>query len=471
MGLRLSGSKLGLARKCGFPFRADVEVAPEPKIGRPAHTGVGFALLREYLVEDGRFTGRPDISKQAKQDIFHVGAKPRAERLIDRWLVWWESYLAKHPGLHWESEIPFAFDPSTGRARRLPVSSHRAYEGAKPHEIVGTVDMVGTSEREIIILDEKTGRRDNVAPARENAQLGFLSMCHSVVSKVRTGRVGLVFPHLEEPLDEVLIDGISIDAAKSEFMALPGKIATSGPTIGDWCRLCPHRAACPAWKSTDAVFSSKPVRAVSSREMRTRIKPGKVPDEVVGSGGDVQAGTARPQTSEDNDFAPKRGTTPRRAAVLSDDFQRIVEKVYKVDVLAEYDRLEKALRVGESRTDRAILVRALDEAESNAWRAHALYLSAIAERTRWEADAEMVSGPARSNAVAELSAEKRHGVRKKDITDADVRAKLASMHPDEFKWQEKESAKIRGMEKQLGKLADLWSSRCATLRIMVDKAR
>jgi len=93
------------------------------------------------------------------------------------------------------------------------------------------------------------------------------------------------------------------------------------------------------------------------------------------------------------------------------------------------------------------------------------------EAANWKSDAEIIMAPIRHVAVAELEKEKKTRTRTKDITEVDVRAKMAITNPDEFKWHAAHAAKISGMELQLKKLADLWSSRCASLRIMLDKVR
>jgi len=530
LGLRLSASQLSRALKCSYPYRIDVDAGPEEPVGRAAHTGVGFALLREYAVEPERFDAVPTLPPQAQLDVLYKGGRVRAERLVERWLHWWKTYSAGKPGLKWESEIPFAFDPRTGVARRLLVSEHRAYEGVLPHEYVGTADMIGIGSKYIVVLDEKTGQKAYVTPARDNPQLRFLSLCLSIITGIRVGKVGLVFPHLDldDLLDEVPLTEAGIDAARAEFMELPSRIATSRPVIGDWCTFCPLKknGTCPSWIGTEDIFGKWVPRrlsagAVSSPPMaRIRTKPGNVGGEptqpapeaptagrpAVGrtrklvpegpqtpedndfapkarhAAWDAEFASARvreslardgerPQTPEDNEFAPKRGLRPRKSPELTPDFEHIVERVYQVDALKEYNRLEAALRVGERRTDRGALNFALDEAENNARLAHALYISAVLERARWEADAEIIMAPVRSIAVAELEKDKRDKIRTKDITDADVRAKMAALHPDEFKDHKDRSAKIKGMEDQLKRIADLWQSRCSSLRTMMDKVR
>lgn len=532
VGLRLSASQLSRALKCSYPYREDVDAGPEEPVGRAAHTGVGFALLREYAIEPERFAAVPVLPMQAQLDVLYEGGRVRAERLVERWLHWWAGYSAGKPGLRWESEIPFAFDTHTGNARRLPVSEHRAYEGALPHEYVGTADMIGVGSKYIVVLDEKTGQKAYVTTARDNAQLRFLSLCLSIITDVRVGKVGLVFPHLEDPLDEVPLTEAGIDAARAEFMELPLKIAVSRPVVGDWCTFCPLKknGTCPAWVGTEDVFGNwEPKKrrlqiAVSSPAMSTPVRVKHPPVAPVDTAtqtapepapqaaparrkvtlgtplpGDPTAGRpavepadagydslgesgvdhpeltptkfVRPSTSDDNDLAPKLGSPPRGAPVLRADFERIVDRVYGLDVRKEYDRLEKALKVGERRADRGALSAALDEAEENALVAHALSLVALQERSRWEADAEVVMAPIRKMAVEQLEDEKKRKIRSKDITEADVKALMASLNPDAVKWHADGGGKVRGMEKQIDRLASLWQSRCSSLRILLEKAR
>jgi hypothetical protein len=507
MGLRLSASKLSHALQCGYPFRPDLEIVGEPDPPTKAtHTGTAFALLRDHHIAKSRFgdaLALPELPPGAD--------RVRANQLFEKWLLWWWKYSAKHPKMKWESEVPLAFDPTTGKARRLHVSEHREYIGALPHEIVGTADLIGTSkdEDELIVLDDKTGRREYVDPAATNAQLRFLSLCVSTLTGTRRGKVGLVFPHLDPILDEVSVDGSSFDAARVEFAELPARIASAKPHVGDHCHFCPLREeGCWIWEDVDKYFlpwqpfrQSESAIAVSYGSMvqRVKIKSGESQLRDVAAVRLEDPSSSVPATSRlvADRHASSEALNPRPskldesvasaakqfddwvgakehlkdAPMLHTDFERIVDRIYRIDAMKEYDRLETSLRLGEKRTDRAAVHEAVDDVESNARTAYALYLAACLARTSWEADAEITMAHIRNAATNQLQREKDSGQRSKQITDADVRSKMANLYPDEFAFHEKRSAKIKGMEEQLKRDADIWMSRCASVRSMLDKVR
>lgn len=185
----------------------------------------------------------------------------------------------------------------------------------------------------------------------------------------------------------------------------------------------------------------------------------------------VMRGAGIDDTTKNNPFAPERGTIPKNAPKLADDFERIVERMFHIDAEKEYERLIRDLKIGERRTDRAIVTKAVDDAEDNARLAHALFCAATIEFAKWEAEVELVEAPMRSEATAELQREKSEGVRSKQITDADVRAKIAALHPDEFKYNEERRVRLRLLVDQMKRIADLWQSRCPTTRTILDKIR
>ena len=199
-----------------------------------------------------------------------------------------------------------------------------------------------------------------------------------------------------------------------------------------------------------------------------------VRDTIARAGAELRDTIAREEAKERataDGFANFARSTVGDLPMVSGDFARIVDRVYRVDALKDYDRLEKAIRLGAARADRGSVMAAVDDAEDNARLAHGLFLNARVERVAWEAEAEVVMSSIRSEANRALQAEKTEGARNKAITDADVRSKMASLHPDEFRAYEERSAKLRGTEDHLARLADLWQSRCASTRVLADKSR
>jgi hypothetical protein len=155
---------------------------------------------------------------------------------------------------------------------------------------------------------------------------------------------------------------------------------------------------------------------------------------------------------------------------VSPDYERIVEAIYAVDAAKDYADLEQNLEVGEERGDFRTLQQHLDKAEARARRAHQLYLGAKLERARWELDSEVVCAAMRKEAADDLEADKAAG-RKKQITDADVRSRMAEKFADEWRSQELRRVKLKGMEEALERLADLWKGRCHSLGTLISTLR
>lgn len=170
--------------------------------------------------------------------------------------------------------------------------------------------------------------------------------------------------------------------------------------------------------------------------------------------------------------APAQRTTPFNGPLpeQAGGYARITERVFALpDPDTEYDALERALVLGTREYDS--ITDAVDTAEDNARRAHRLFVAAKLDYERFCADAEVIDGAMRSEATAELQAEKESGARTKQITDADVKAKCAAMFPDEFRdLAEKRTAAKLAVE-HLERFADLWSSRCRSLGGMLASRR
>jgi hypothetical protein len=152
-------------------------------------------------------------------------------------------------------------------------------------------------------------------------------------------------------------------------------------------------------------------------------------------------------------------------------FQAITERVFVKDPLSEYERLEKAMVIGDKRNDYGVVMRCLDEAEGNARMAHRLWQSAIVERKRWELNNEVVFSAMRDEATKTLQHEKQAGTRAKQVTDADVDSRVALLYPDEYKAQEVRRARSKAMVDSMGNLVEVWLSRCRTLQTLASKLR
>ncbi len=174
----------------------------------------------------------------------------------------------------------------------------------------------------------------------------------------------------------------------------------------------------------------------------------------------------KPRSPLDWDSANKATEVPVPA-----DMQRIVDAVFVEDPWPTYQRLEKALRIGEKRSDYGTLQGALDEAETNARLAHRLWVTANVARQEWEAENQVVFGAMRSQATAQLQMEKDHGTRSKQITDADVSMMAAAMFQDEWTSQEGRRRKFEAMADSMKNLAECWMYRVKSLGTMHGKQR
>ena len=156
---------------------------------------------------------------------------------------------------------------------------------------------------------------------------------------------------------------------------------------------------------------------------------------------------------------------------LGRDFAGIIETIVVDDPRATYSALEVALVVGDKRTDYGSMLQHLDQAERNARDAHRLWQTGIIEAKKWEMDNEVVFAAARSEANRSLQAEKDKGIRSKQITDADVDSRIASLFPDEWRAQQHERNRVKAMLASLENLSEVWLSRCRTLQALVAKQR
>jgi len=162
---------------------------------------------------------------------------------------------------------------------------------------------------------------------------------------------------------------------------------------------------------------------------------------------------------------------PEASHTLADDMRRIIESVFVIDYKREWERLHEDLTVGENRGDYDTIRRCLDAAEDNALKAHKLAMNVKLEFDRYKMDLEATQSAMRSEASEVLEAEKAAGERKKSITEADVRAKMVELHPDEFRSQELEVRKFELTVRQAEKLSEVWSQKSRTLNAIIRTMR
>ncbi len=156
---------------------------------------------------------------------------------------------------------------------------------------------------------------------------------------------------------------------------------------------------------------------------------------------------------------------------MSGGFARIVEKIYVNDPEEAFDRLVKALKLGEMRADYGSVIKAVDDAEANAREAHSLYVTALRDRERYEKCNEQLFAVMRVEATAALQKEKDNKERNKAITNADVDAMCALLFGDEWTKQEIERNDFKRAEESVKNLSERWDSRCRSLQTLASKLR
>lgn len=172
----------------------------------------------------------------------------------------------------------------------------------------------------------------------------------------------------------------------------------------------------------------------------------------------------------ENPFEFESANASKKTKVRA-DLEKIVTKVFVVDLHDQWLKLREALTVGEKRSEHGVLNKALDEAEKNAHMAHRVYITAKIERERWERENDTIWGAMWSEATQSIQKEKNEGTRAKQVTDADIKSRVATLHPDAYQEIEVRRAKIKATVDSLEDLAVQWKSRCKSLQTMKGTLR
>lgn len=207
---------------------------------------------------------------------------------------------------------------------------------------------------------------------------------------------------------------------------------------------------------------------------RSRAKTNDFFDEMRGETPPDESSTIRDGGQNKGNEGQRPGDNNREAEQLElpsmpRAFERVIDRVYELDVEAESDRLERELRfdMPASRTTYAVRVDALDAAEDNSRIAMKLFLVAQAAVEAFEIDATVIEADLREQARKELESEKEEGSRRKTITDADIVSRMAALFPDHYRVSSNQRTKAKGLVKYFERLADLWKQRARHLDTMV----
>lgn len=149
-------------------------------------------------------------------------------------------------------------------------------------------------------------------------------------------------------------------------------------------------------------------------------------------------------------------------------FHTVVRDIYAegFDVAAEYKAIQTAFELHDALTAEA-LMKAANQVENVARRAHRLYILAKAEYERYVRMTDANVAAIRDAASDHLEDQKRKGIRTKQITDADLAATSAQRYPDEWEDVNTKRDRAKGMVAHIEKLAELATIRCRTVGSML----
>lgn len=162
---------------------------------------------------------------------------------------------------------------------------------------------------------------------------------------------------------------------------------------------------------------------------------------------------------------------PIEAPFVPKPITTIINSIFKMDYGEEFQRLRDNLTVGDGRTDYGTVNMALDRAQDNAFDAYNLFLSAKRDYERYTIDRKIIWATMRDEAHAILQAEKKAGDRNKTITDDDVQAKMAELHPDEFRHVEMQEREFKLAVDAAENLSERWAKKSADLNTMLHKLK
>jgi len=207
--------------------------------------------------------GRVNLKAVAEQYRLTPRQGEILANLHAQWLLW----ATEHGGPQgWRTEVAYAYDPETGKARELSMKHERDYSQAKPHEICGTADFIVPGEAPWV-GDYKTGR-GWVPDALENMQLRGLNMMVAKTldvgrtrgSVVRISEIGVFAP---APVD---FDQWEIEVVQEELGEIhrKRKLGMFDANPGKHCGMCPHKNSCKAHRATSETMQVHVVSKVSA---------------------------------------------------------------------------------------------------------------------------------------------------------------------------------------------------------------
>jgi hypothetical protein len=148
------------------------------------------------------------------------------------------------------------------------------------------------------------------------------------------------------------------------------------------------------------------------------------------------------------------------------EMAKIIESVFQVDLDSTWRRIHEALLPGKGGASAAKAIAVIDD---RCREAHKVYCALKLEYERYKSDCEATMAAMRCEASELLQAEKETGERKKTVTEADVRAKMIELHPDEVRNQEVKLRKFALAVEHAEHMVKVMSQRSRSLNTEVGR--
>lgn len=237
MRLKISASRMGLARECLYWATPDVQWPPYDG-SDAAEIGTWYHAVAAWVI-DGREGDRPE-PPACMGDACELTPEQDAE-----------TFLASLPeGAKIKTEVAYVYTPG-GKARHLGLNVGRSYGRLADGEVPGSADVVVLLPGRAIVVDWKSGRSDTVDRARTNLQLAILAVCVAQYHPdVREVEVQLRYAH--GWVDSHVLDEFALLDAADEIDSILAS-TNLAPRPGMHCasKYCPIRATCSA--TVDAI--------------------------------------------------------------------------------------------------------------------------------------------------------------------------------------------------------------------------
>lgn len=261
--MRLSASKISLARECTYWLRPEVPFGAETTT-KSGPTGKLFhALVAEAMGV-----------AVAPEDMTGADAA-KAKRMLGAWMRWRADDVPQRwPWVtRWEYEVAYLYDLRTGEARRA--ASKKEIADRPDHVLAAIVDMLGFDETltSAVVVDYKTGAKTEAASVNGQVALAALALMRDrrplVVREVWGA---LAYVKQRKPFDVDAARFTRLDTAdlEDEIRALVASAPASTPRPGDHCWRCRARHSCPAQGRGDGQWMPQPIdeerKATTARE-------------------------------------------------------------------------------------------------------------------------------------------------------------------------------------------------------------